>query len=89
MVRSFRKARETDLGDIIRLLADDGLGQGREIVLDPIDPRYQTAFAAIDVDGNQLLAVAVDQKDRVVGCLQLSFIPGLPRSGAWRGRSKA
>ncbi|PKA43923.1 GNAT family N-acetyltransferase [Rhizobium sullae] len=86
MTHSFRKARETDLIDIIRLLADDDIGQGREFVTDPIDQRYQTAFAAIDADENQLLVVAVDQKDHVIGCLQLSFIPGLSRTGTWRGQ---
>lgn len=83
---SFRKARHSDLVSIIRLLADDPLGQSREIVSDPIDSRYQEAFAAIEADGNQLLAVAVDEKDEVMGCLQLSFIPGLSRTGMWRGQ---
>jgi len=83
---SFRKARHSDLASIIRLLADDPLGQLREIVSDPVDPRYEKAFTAIVADGNQLLAVAVDEKDEVVGCLQLSFIPGLSRTGMWRGQ---
>ncbi|MHC2299673.1 ribosomal protein S18 acetylase RimI-like enzyme [Rhizobium mongolense] len=86
MIHAFRKARETDLIDIIRLLADDDIGQGREVVANPVDGRYQTAFAAIEADKNQLLAVAVDQKHHVVGCLQLSFIPGLSRTGMWRGQ---
>ncbi|AIT28054.1 acetyltransferase family protein [Bordetella holmesii 44057] len=43
------------------------------------------AFEAIDLDPNQLLAVA--QRDgRVIGCMQISFIPGLSRLGAWRGQ---
>jgi ribosomal protein S18 acetylase RimI-like enzyme len=86
MIHSFRRARETDVGDIIRLLADDDIGKDRETVSDPIDQRYLTAFVAIDGDANQLLAVAVDQEDRLVGCLQLTFIPGLSRTGMWRGQ---
>jgi ribosomal protein S18 acetylase RimI-like enzyme len=85
-MHSFRRARHSDLGSIIELLADDELGRTREIVSDPPDPRYLSALAAIDADPNQLLAVAVDQDDDVVGCLQLSFIPGLSRSGMWRGQ---
>lgn len=36
-------------------------------------------------DSNQVLLVAV-AGDAVVGCLQLSFIPGLSRLGMWRGQ---
>jgi ribosomal protein S18 acetylase RimI-like enzyme len=82
----FRSARQSDLADIIRLLADDDLGSTREVVSDPADARYLAAFAAIDADPNQLLAVASDQADRVIGCLQLSFLPGLSRAGMWRGQ---
>lgn len=82
----FRLARQSDLAAIIRLLADDDLGGAREIVSDPVDARYLQAFAAIEADANQLLAVASDAADRVVGCLQLSFLPGLSRTGMWRGQ---
>ncbi len=83
---SFRKAIVADLPAIIRLLADDTLGQSREVVSDPVDALYAEAFAAIEADGNQLLAVAVDEDGQIVGCLQLSFIPGLSRTGMWRGQ---
>ena len=85
-MHSFRPARRSDLTDIIRLLFDDDLGATREVVSDPPDTRYIAAFAAIAADANQLLAVAVDERDRVVGCLQLTFIPGLSRTGMWRGQ---
>lgn len=85
-MHAFRKARRDDLAAIIRLLADDKLGQSREVVSEPVDARYEEAFAAIEADANQLLAVAVDGNDGVVGCLQLSFIPGLSRTGMWRGQ---
>ncbi|WP_064693312.1 GNAT family N-acetyltransferase [Rhizobium aegyptiacum] len=83
---SFRLARQADLAAIIRLLADDDLGGTREIVSDPVDPRYLSAFTAIEADANQLLAVAIDAAGHVVGCLQLSFLPGLSRTGMWRGQ---
>ena len=82
----FRRAREGDLPAIIAMLADDALGMSRETLSDPIDERYTAAFAAIDSDRNQLLAVAVDDRDNPVGCLQLTFIPGLSRTGMWRGQ---
>ena len=50
-----------------------------------LDRRYAEAFAAIEQDPNQLLAVA-ERDGQIVGILQLSFIPGLTRSGMWRGQ---
>ena len=45
---TFRRATAEDLPAIIRLLADDPLGQGREVLSDPPDWRYVDAFEAID-----------------------------------------
>ncbi|MCH4548731.1 GNAT family N-acetyltransferase [Rhizobium changzhiense] len=85
-MHNFRLARLSDLAAIVRLLGDDDLGGAREIVSAPVDARYLSAFAAIEADANQLLAVATDAADQVVGCLQLSFLPGLSRTGMWRGQ---
>ncbi len=80
-----RQANATDLPTIIAMLADDPLGKQREIISDPIDTHYLAAFAAIDNDPNQLLIVAVEA-EQVVGCAQITFIPGLSRTGMWRGQ---
>jgi GNAT superfamily N-acetyltransferase len=82
---SFRPAVVTDLPGIIALLADDELGRQREDSSHPLNPRYLDSFAAIDRDPNQLLAV-VEEKGILVGCLQLTFVPGLSRLGMWRGQ---
>ncbi len=82
----FRKASSVDLPAIVALLSDDPLGATREVASETIDQAYLDAFAAIDEDSNQLLVVAVDDGDGVIGCLQLSFIPGLSRTGMWRGQ---
>ena len=66
---------------------EDVLGAAREDTGPDLDPRYVAACEAITIDPNQLLAVAVDHA-AVVGCLQISFIPGLSRLGMMRGRSK-
>jgi ribosomal protein S18 acetylase RimI-like enzyme len=84
-VPSFRRAALADLPAIVAMLADDALGATREIVEDPPAQCYREAFDAISRDPNQLLLVA-EGADRIVGCLQLSFIPGLSRQGAWRGQ---
>ncbi|MDF1722125.1 MAG: GNAT family N-acetyltransferase [Minwuia sp.] len=81
----FRRAVASDLPAIIALLADDPLGAAREDPSQPPNPRYVDAFAAIDTDPNQMLAV-VERDSSVIGCLQLSFIPGLSRTGMWRGQ---
>jgi ribosomal protein S18 acetylase RimI-like enzyme len=82
---TFRRASAVDLEDIVALLADDELGRKREDPDPPLNPRYIDAFAAIDADRNQYLAV-VEEGGQIVGCLQLSFIPGLSRLGLWRGQ---
>lgn len=87
---TFRRATAEDLPAIVALLADDALGAGREDPGPPVNPAYAAAFAAIEADANQYLAVV--ERDgqgggrQVIGCLQLSFIPGLSRLGAWRGQ---
>jgi ribosomal protein S18 acetylase RimI-like enzyme len=85
MQPTFRRATAADLAVIVGLLADDELGRRREDPSTPLNPRYLEAFAAIDRDPNQLLAV-VERGHEVIGCLQLTFIPGLSRLGMWRGQ---
>ena len=82
---AFRRATRGDLPAIIALLADDPLGSTREDPADPPNDRYVDAFDAIDSDPNQYLAV-VTADTSVIGCLQLSFVPGLSRLGLWRGQ---
>jgi ribosomal protein S18 acetylase RimI-like enzyme len=81
----FRPAETDDLPAIIDMLADDALGKTREVVSDPPHQAYLSAFAAIEADPNQLLAV-VEREGAIIGCLQISFIPGLSRLGLWRGQ---
>lgn len=76
-----RRARPEDVGAIVALLADDELGARRETP-DDLAP-YQAAFKALDADPNQHLVVA-DRDGRVVGCLQLTIVPGLSRRGSTR-----
>lgn len=82
---SMRTALKSDLPAIIAMLADDKLGRLREGSSSPPDQQYIDAFDAIEQDANQMLVVA-DEQETVVGCLQLSLIPGLSRLGMWRGQ---
>ena len=81
----YRRASEADLPEIVTLLADDLLGASREDISLPLNKEYISAFKAIERDPNQYLAV-VELENVIVGCLQLSFIPGLSRQGMWRGQ---
>ena len=80
-----RKARPEDLPAIVAMLADDALGSTREDVGPPLNPAYAEAFAAIDRDPNQFMAV-LDEAGEAVGYLQLTFIPGLSLRGMLRGQ---
>jgi GNAT superfamily N-acetyltransferase len=81
----FRRARREDVPAIVRLLADDLLGATREASGAAEPPEaYWRAFDAIDADARQLLVVG-ELDGRVVGTLQLSFIPSL----TWRGGERA
>jgi GNAT superfamily N-acetyltransferase len=77
-----RPARCEDVAAIVRLLADDGLGAGREVVSDPPAAGYLEAFHKIAANPRALLAVAEDASGAVIGTLQLTFIAGLSNQGA-------
>jgi ribosomal protein S18 acetylase RimI-like enzyme len=78
-----RPARHADLPRIVELLADDPLGATRETYADPLPEVYAAAFDEIAAQpGNCIIVAALD--DLVVGCLQLTIVPGLSRSGARR-----
>ncbi len=83
----FRQAVIDDLPTLLQLLADDDLGKNREAV-GSADPVYQQAFAEISADKNQYLLVA-ELDGAVIAMLQLTFIPGLSRRGAWRALIEA
>ncbi|TIX90281.1 GNAT family N-acetyltransferase [Rhizobium sp. P44RR-XXIV] len=81
----FRRAEHADLEAIVTLLAQDDLGAGREDASLPIAEPYERAFAAIDADPNQFLAVVTDG-GTIIGTLQVTIIPNISRMGALRGQ---
>lgn len=80
-----RVATEADLPGIVRLLADDDLGRGRERFADPLPRAYVDAFRAMQRQGGNDFLVA-EETGVVVGCLQLTIIPGVSRMGATRAQ---
>jgi ribosomal protein S18 acetylase RimI-like enzyme len=83
---TIRPANREDVPAIVALLADDPLGATRE---DPSDiAAYQRAFDDMAAQGGNELLVAERAGPRakeVVGCLQLTLIPGLSRHAVKRG----
>ncbi len=84
-----RHATREDLPALVRLLADDALGAGRETAKD-MEP-YERAFEAIEADRAHLLVVGElvrpgQEAGSIVATFQLSFLPGISRQGAWRSQ---
>ncbi|WP_432040693.1 N-acetyltransferase family protein [Streptomyces cucumeris] len=90
---TLRPAARADLPAVLALLADE------ENVVDPaalvVDEAYERAFAAIDADPRNEVLVLVEGVDgqgaggSVVGCLQVTYIPGLGKGGAERALIEA
>jgi GNAT superfamily N-acetyltransferase len=83
--RVVRAATAADIPAIMRLLADDELGQSRESADESI---YMAAFAQIERDPNNMILVAA-VAGAVAGCAQLTVIPGLGRGAVTRGQIEA
>ncbi|MFY1585986.1 GNAT family N-acetyltransferase [Micromonospora sp. WMMD734] len=83
---TLREAVRADLPAILALLADDVLGRAREH--HTVDAAYERAFDAITADPRNQQLVA-ERDGEVVGCFQLTYIPGLGRHGAERALVEA
>jgi GNAT superfamily N-acetyltransferase len=80
---TFRDAVADDVLSIVRMYADDALGQSREDVSEPLGEGYLGAFREIDADPRHRLVVVVQDGD-TVGTLQLSILPHLVLRGGRR-----
>ncbi|MFD5621043.1 GNAT family N-acetyltransferase [Streptomyces yangpuensis] len=85
----FRVATRRDLPAVLALLADE------DRVLDPasmtVTEEYERAFAAIESDPRNEMLVLTDAEaaGTVLGCLQLTYIPGLGQGGQERALVEA
>ena len=77
-----RDATASDIDAIAVLLADDGLGRGREA---PGDPVYAEAFARMQAQPDNVYMLAVEDGS-LLACLQYTVIHGLSRAGAARAQ---
>jgi len=70
---SIRRAVSADIHGIIEMLADDELGRERENPSLPLDANDVDAFAAIDENRNQILAVA-EYEGKLIDCLPAAYL---------------
>jgi len=79
----FREARQSDLPELVKMLANDQLGKTREDISMPIHASYIEILNIITADPNNELIV-VESDDKIIGMLQITFIPYLTHKGSWR-----
>ena len=82
---TIRAAEPNDLDQIVKLLADDMLGREREDLSAEARPKYRDALAAVIASPDNTLFV-MEEGNRIVGCLQLTMMPGLSHQGLTRGQ---
>ncbi|WP_314249096.1 GNAT family N-acetyltransferase [Streptomyces kutzneri] len=84
----FREATRHDLPAVLALLADeDSVADPARVV---IGEAHERAFAAIEADPrNELLVLTDGAGEAVLGCLQLTYIPGLGQNGEERALVEA
>ncbi len=80
-----REGRTEDLPTLVRLLADDPLGSGREDPAQGDADGYRAAMDAILADTHHHILV-IEEAGAVVAMLQLSFLPHLTYQGGWRAQ---
>ncbi|CAM4519067.1 GNAT family N-acetyltransferase [Paenibacillus typhae] len=81
----FKTATVNHLPAIVHLLADDEFGATRESYKHPLPKEYVEAFEKIEQQIGNSIIVALDN-NKVIGCLQLTIIPGISRLGSIRAQ---
>jgi ribosomal protein S18 acetylase RimI-like enzyme len=76
---ALREARREDVPAIMRLLVQDQISEEHDDPQSDMSP-YQAAFDAIAADPNNSLHVW-EQDGVVVGCMQMTFVPGMLLKG--------
>src|SRR5262245_44859524 len=81
---ALREATRADVPRMMQLLAEDQIADQRDDPNSDMAP-YLAAFDAIAADPNNGLYVW-EQDGDIVGCFQLTFLPGLLLKGGWRAQ---
>jgi GNAT superfamily N-acetyltransferase len=78
-----RRATSDDLGAVVGLLTSGEVNIPPQNMGPTLQEHYLVAFEAISADANNELVVA-EMNDKVVGTMQLTFIPGITYEGGVR-----
>ncbi len=81
---TFRDAVEADLPIVVRMLADDRFGRGRERDETPLPECYAIGFRAMVAQGGRL--ILAEQDGAIVGCLQFNVLHGVSQQGQSRAQ---
>lgn len=79
---ALREARRDEVRQIVEMLIDDDLGKTREDLSD-LTP-YLAGFDAVAADPLNTQYVW-EENGELLGCLQLTLLPGIGQRGLWRG----
>lgn len=77
---TFRDARRDDLPRVVELIADDAVAAART---GSFGEAHVRGFEAIRASPDNDLVV-VERDGEVIGCMQLTYVPGISRNGAGR-----
>lgn len=80
---TIRAATAADLPSVLALIADDG-----RLSQEPA-AAHRAAFAAIEADPRNEVLVLEEAGGAVIGCLQITYIPGLGQGGRERAHLEA
>ena len=83
---TYRKAKTSEISQIIDLLLDDELGKNRENKADL--STYLKAFEEITADKHQYLMLML-KDEQIIGTFHLTLIPSLSRNATKRGNIEA
>ncbi|MCY0931358.1 GNAT family N-acetyltransferase [Streptomyces sp. H27-H1] len=84
----FRTATRQDLPAVLALLAQDDTAQAAPVEATAVCEAHERAFAAIGADPRSEMVV-LEEDGVVLGCLQLTYIPGLGQGGQERALVEA
>lgn len=80
-----REAQALDIDVVVALIADESLrGTGKTAADNDASDRYQDALTRMRQDPHNMQLVIEDPHAQIVGCVQVTLIPGLFRGGASR-----
>ena len=80
-----RRAIIEDLPAIVRMLADDELGQTREDISTPLNQNYLSAFETIDKN-SQCELLVVEYQENIIGTAQVDYLTCISYQGACRAQ---